>query len=98
MLKVSIYEGGSNASSCVAWTHPRPAVHADGARPARAFRGGAPVWRQADAVARVERAGRTRDRASLRAGEGRGAVDRMAVLRPLCEGDQRPEEGTWRRH
>ena len=78
------------------WPHCRfaagPAVHGG------PVGGRAPVRRAADAVARMERAGRPRDRASLRAREGRDPAGRVAVLRALCEGDQCAQEGAQRRH
>src|SRR6187402_2729231 len=76
MLKLSILEGGSNASACITRPVAPPAVHAD--RLGRAVRGRAEIRRQADAGARMERAGRTRDCASLRAREGCRALGRVA--------------------
>ena len=51
-----------------------------------------------DAVAGMERRGRARHRASLRAHQECRALGRMAVLRALCPRHQRGEEGAQRRH
>ena len=66
--------------------------------PRRAVGRRAQVRRAADALARMERAGRARDRAPLRARQDRHPAGRVAVLRALREGDQRAEEGARRRH
>src|SRR5262245_1298148 len=59
---------------------------------------GTPVWRGADAVARVERADRARDGPALRPRREGCTLGRMAVLCALREGDQRAQEGAQRRH
>ena len=66
--------------------------------PRRLGCGRAQVRRAADAHARMERRGRARDRASLRAHQDRHPGGRMAVLRALREGDQRAEARAQRRH
>ena len=64
----------------------------------RSVGGGAPLWRAADALARMERARGARNGAALCPDREGGALGRVAVLRPLCEGDQRAQEGAQRRH
>ena len=97
MLILSIYVGRWQCRSCKPLARPRDARRLPPHR-SRPVRRGAPLWRAADAFARMERAGRARDRAALRAHREGGAVGRVAVLRALCEGDQCAQEGAQRRH
>ena len=98
MLILSIYgPGGCRCRSCKPLARPPDAAPLPPPA-AGAFRRGAPLRRAADALARMERAGRARDRAALCAHREGRALGRVAVLRALCEGDQCAQEGAQRRH
>src|SRR5262249_51963161 len=84
----------------------REPVHADPRNPRTRSRsvasrlrrhGGAPISANPKAAARMERDGRTRDGASLRAHQGGDPAGRVAVLRALRQGDQRAQGGARRR-
>ena len=75
-----------------------PATSRSPLPPDRSRRHRPPLRRRRAAAARMDRASRARDRASLRAGQDRDSADRVAVLRALREGDQRAQARAQGRH